>query len=64
MNQNGDAKSYKTTTVIDPVSSSNPTSSKNEEPMLLGSYLDCQLAREPVNSSHGQLVTRKNCVTS
>jgi len=36
MNQNGDAKSYKTTTVTDPVSS-NPTSSKNEEQMLLGS---------------------------
>jgi len=37
MNQNGDAKSYKTTTVIDPVSSSNLMSSKNEEQMLLGS---------------------------
>ena len=36
MNQNGDAKSYKTTTVIDAVASSNPTSSKNEEQMLLG----------------------------
>ena len=37
MNQNVDAKSCKTTTVIDPVSSSTPTSSKNEEQMLLGS---------------------------
>jgi len=37
MNQTGDAKSYTTTTVIDPVAFSNLTSLKNEEQMLLGS---------------------------
>jgi len=37
MNQNGDVTSYKPTTVIDPIASSSPTSSKNKEQMLLGS---------------------------
>jgi len=59
MNQNGKAKSYKTTTVIDPISSPNPTSSKNEEQNAVGFVTGL-----PAGAGTSQLVTPKNRVRS
>jgi len=63
MNPNGNAKSYKTTTVIDPVSS-NPTSRKMRNRYCLVRNWIAIWCRNQSTHHNGQLVTPKNRVTS